>query len=144
MCIHTLLRNYDRFNEILISRSNSHLRAVFEEYEKISKKTVEEALKSEMSGDLLRAFISVGRCFIFAFVIWLIYGQFNLLSVRSIQNKPAFFAKTLYRSMKGLGTDNKSLMRVIVTRCEIDMVQIKEAFEAEYSKTLGKFIKVSQ
>ncbi|VDO04130.1 unnamed protein product [Rodentolepis nana] len=109
-----------KFNEILISRSNAHLRAVFQEYEKISKKTIEEALKSEMSGDLLRAFLSV---------------------VRSVQNKPAFFAKTLHRSMKGLGTDDESLIRVVVSRCEIDMVQIKEAFKAEYKQTLGEFIK---
>lgn len=62
--------------------------------------------------------------------------------VRSIQNKPAFFAKTLHRSMKGMGTDDDSLIRVIVTRCEIDMVQIKEAFKAEYNQTLGEFIRV--
>ncbi|VDK38174.1 unnamed protein product [Taenia asiatica] len=109
-----------KFNEILISRSNAHLRAVFEEYEKMSKRTVEEALKSEMSGDVLRAFLSVVRC---------------------VQNKPAFFAKVLHRSMKGLGTDDDSLIRVIVTRCEIDMVQIKNAFKAEYEETLGDFIK---
>ncbi|KAL5111960.1 Annexin A7 [Taenia crassiceps] len=109
-----------KFNEILISRSNAHLRVVFEEYAKMSKKTVEDALKSEMSGDLLRAFLSVVRC---------------------IQNKPAFFAKILHRSMKGMGTDDDSLIRVIVTRCEIDMVQIKDAFKAEYEETLGDFIK---
>ncbi|VDM04673.1 unnamed protein product [Schistocephalus solidus] len=109
-----------RFNEILISRSNAHLRAVFEEYEKMSKNTVEEALKKEMSGDLLRSFLSIVRC---------------------IQNKPAYFAKTLNRSMKGLGTDDKSLSRVIITRCEIDMVQIKTAFAAEYGKSLAEWIK---
>ncbi|KAM7533338.1 hypothetical protein Aperf_G00000126372 [Anoplocephala perfoliata] len=109
-----------KFNEILVARSNAHLRAVFEEYEKISKKTIEEALKSEMSGDILRAFLSV---------------------VRSIQNKPAFFAKILHRSMKGMGTDDDSLIRVIVTRCEIDMIQIKEAFKAEYNQTLGEFVR---
>lgn len=41
-----------------------------------------------------------------------------------------------------MGTDDDSLIRVIVTRCEIDMVQIKEAFKAEYEETLGNFIKV--
>nr|VZI46056.1 unnamed protein product [Spirometra erinaceieuropaei] len=110
-----------KFNEILISRSNAHLRAVFAEYEKMSKNTIEEALKKEMSGDLLRSFLSIVRC---------------------IQNKPAYFAKTLNRAMKGLGTDDKSLSRVIVTRCEIDMVQIKTAFAAEYGKSLAEWIKV--
>lgn len=44
--------------------------------------------------------------------------------------------------MKGLGTDDESLIRVVVSRCEIDMVQIKDAFKAEYNQTLGEFIKV--
>lgn len=43
-----------------------------------------------------------------------------------------------------MGTDDDSLIRVIVTRCEIDMVQIKDAFKAEYAETLGNFIKVSR
>lgn len=49
-----------RFNVILVSRSYPQLRATFEEYKKISKKDIEEALKSEMSGDLLRGFLTIG------------------------------------------------------------------------------------
>ena len=45
--------------------------------------------------------------------------------------------------MKGAGTDDDSLMRVVVSRAEIDMVQIKEAFQQEYGKTLASFISVS-
>ena len=50
-----------RFNVILASRSYPQLRATFEEYEKISKKKMEEALKSEMSGDLLRGMLTIGK-----------------------------------------------------------------------------------
>lgn len=34
--------------------------------------------------------------------------------------------------MKGLGTDDDRLCRVIVSRCEVDMVQIKEEFQKQY------------
>lgn len=46
--------------------------------------------------------------------------------------------------LKGLGTDDKTLVRVMVSRCEVDMVEIKSVFERTYGKTLDSFIKVSQ
>lgn len=45
--------------------------------------------------------------------------------------------------MKGLGTDDDRLCRVIVSRCEVDMVQIKEEFQKQYKQTLAMFIAVS-
>ena len=45
--------------------------------------------------------------------------------------------------MKGLGTDDDSLVRTVLTRCEREMVQIKAAFEREYNGALGKWIAVS-
>lgn len=50
-----------KFNTILVTRSYPQLRATFEEYKNISKKDIEEALKSEMSGDLLRGMLTVGK-----------------------------------------------------------------------------------
>ena len=47
-----------------------------------------------------------------------------------------------YLHLQGLGTDDRTLVRVIVTRCEVDMVQIKHKFQSKYHKTLGSFIKV--
>lgn len=46
---------------ILGSKSFAHLRAVFEEYGKVSKNDIEKALKSEMSGDLLKSMLSIGE-----------------------------------------------------------------------------------
>jgi len=50
-----------KFNTILVTRSYPQLRATFEEYGKLSKKDLEEVLKSEMSGDILRGMLTVGR-----------------------------------------------------------------------------------
>ena len=38
--------------------------------------------------------------------------------------------------MKGLGTDDSTLIRVIVTRVEIDMVYIKAEYAKKYHKSL--------
>ena len=45
--------------------------------------------------------------------------------------------------MKGLGTDDDTLVRVIVSRCEIDLVNIKEEFEKLTGQTLQQYIAVS-
>ncbi|KAK2142740.1 hypothetical protein LSH36_919g01024 [Paralvinella palmiformis] len=108
------------FNQIICRRSFAHLRAVFEEYSKLSKRTIEEAIKSEFSGDIKNSLIAV---------------------VRVIQNKPGYFAKKLQKAMKGGGTDDQAMVRICVSRCEIDMVQIKKAFEEEFKGTLAEWIK---
>ena len=43
---------------------------------------------------------------------------------------------------QGLGTDDRTLVRVMVSRCEVDMVEIKSTFERNYGKSLESFIKV--
>lgn len=45
--------------------------------------------------------------------------------------------------MKGMGTDDDTLVRVVVSRCEIDMVQIKEEFQKMTGQTLEQYIAVS-
>lgn len=60
-----------------------------------------------------------------------------------MNNRAAFFAEQLYKSMKGLGTDDSRLIRLVVTRSEVDMGEIKEAFKEEYNESLEDFISVS-
>ena len=61
-----------------------------------------------------------------------------------MRNKAQQFAKRLHECMKGLGTDDNTLVRVCVSRSEIDMVQIKEHFKTMYDQDLGKYIAVSR
>ena len=37
------------------------------------------------------------------------------------RNRADFFAERLYKSMKGVGTDDDTLIRIIVTRCEVSV-----------------------
>ncbi len=41
-----------------------------------------------------------------------------------------------------MGTDDDTLIQIVVSRCEVDMVEIKTEFEKTYGKSLEKFIKV--
>ncbi|XP_078580104.1 annexin A5-like isoform X4 [Branchiostoma floridae x Branchiostoma japonicum] len=108
-----------KFNAILVSRSPAQLRATFDEYSKLCKYTMEQSIKREMSGDLEKGMLAI---------------------VKSARDTPAFFAEKLYKSMKGLGTDDDTLIRIVVSRCEVDMQLIKQAFQANYKQTLGRFI----
>ncbi|KAG7248503.1 hypothetical protein CRUP_001575, partial [Coryphaenoides rupestris] len=51
-----------------------------------------------------------------------------------------FFAKRLYKSMKGLGTADHTLIRIMICRAEIDMLDIRECFRLGYEKSLYNMI----
>ncbi|KAJ7425750.1 Annexin A4 [Willisornis vidua] len=113
--------------EILASRTNAEIRHIndnyrvlFDVYRGIANKDITESIKSEMSGDLEDALLAVVKC---------------------MRNKPAYFAERLYKSMKGLGTDDSTLIRVMVSRSEVDMVYIRKEFLSMYGKSLHSFIK---
>lgn len=108
-----------RFNVILASRSYDQLLATFDKYAELSEKTIEEAIEGEMSGDVKEGMLAV---------------------VSAVRSKPLYFAEKLYKSMKGAGTDDRTLVRVMVSRSEVDMLDIKEAFERTYEQTLESFI----
>ncbi|NWS60629.1 ANXA4 protein, partial [Chunga burmeisteri] len=109
-----------QFMAILCTRNRCHLLKVFDAYRGIANKDITDSIKSEMSGDLEDALLAVVKC---------------------VRNKPAYFAERLYKSMKGLGTDDNTLIRVMVSRSEIDMLDIRREFLTMYGKSLYSFIK---
>lgn len=46
--------------------------------------------------------------------------------------------------MQGLGTDDRTLIRIIVSRSEIDLAAIQREYERLYDKTLQSEVKVRQ
>ncbi|XP_036379456.1 annexin A6-like isoform X1 [Megalops cyprinoides] len=108
------------FIMLLGNRSVTHLQLVFDEYQKISEKSIEDSIKSELSGDFERLMLAVVQC---------------------IRSRPMFFAKRLYKAMQGLGTSDNTLIRIMISRSEIDMLDIRECFRLLYEKSLYNMIK---
>ncbi|XP_030428544.1 annexin A6 isoform X3 [Gopherus evgoodei] len=109
-----------QFIYILGNRSKQHLRLVFDEYLKISGKPIEDSIRGELSGDIEKLMLAVVKC---------------------IRSTPEYFAERLYKAMKGLGTKDNTLIRVMVSRSEIDMLDIREVFRTKYEKSLHSMIK---
>lgn len=108
-----------KFITILCTRSATHLMRVFEEYEKIANKSIEDSIKSETHGSLEEAMLTVVKC---------------------TRNVHSYFAERLYYAMKGAGTLDGTLIRNIVSRSEIDLNLIKSQFQKMYGKTLSSMI----
>ncbi|KAI6697034.1 hypothetical protein NL676_017153 [Syzygium grande] len=52
--------------------------------------------------------------------------------VKCISNAPKYYAKMLYTSLKGGTIDKSALTRVMVSRAELDMSEIRRAFKRKY------------
>ncbi|XP_071872459.1 annexin B11 isoform X2 [Bombus fervidus] len=107
------------FNAVLVQRNVPQLKQVFQEYENITGHAIEDAIENEFSGDIKKGLLAIVKC---------------------VKNRAGFFAEQLYKSMKGLGTDDDRLIRLVVTRCEVDMGEIKETFRQLYNESLEEFI----
>ncbi|EFO22551.1 annexin [Loa loa] len=103
------------FIKILVTESIPQLRQVLNDYEQIVGHSIEEAIRNEFSGDINEGLIAL---------------------VKNIQNQPGYFAFELYQAMKGLGTKDKDLIRIIVSRSEIDLALIKQQYEQSYGRSL--------
>ncbi|EPY84791.1 annexin A13 isoform 5 [Camelus ferus] len=108
------------FNEVLARRSRKQLRATFEAYQILIGKDIEEAIEAETSGDLQKAYLTL---------------------VRSARDLQGYFADRLYKSMKGAGTDEDTLIDIIVTRAEVDLQGIKAKFQEKYQKSLSDMVR---
>ncbi|XP_033231058.1 annexin B10 isoform X1 [Belonocnema kinseyi] len=108
------------FNKILAHECFGQLRLIFEAYKEVSGRTIEQALRDEVSGELKDAMLAIVEC---------------------VQSPPTFFAKKLRKAMEGAGTDDQTLIRIIVSRSEIDLGNIKRDYERLYDKTLESSVK---
>uniref|UniRef100_A0A8C1CHJ4 Annexin n=1 Tax=Cyprinus carpio carpio TaxID=630221 RepID=A0A8C1CHJ4_CYPCA len=101
-----------KFIDILCHRSVPQLRQTLVEYKSLSGKTLQESIEREMSGRLEEILVAIVKC---------------------VKSVPAYLAERLYKSMKGASTTESTLTRIIVSRSEVDLQDIK----AEYKKLFG-------
>ncbi|KHJ95632.1 Annexin [Oesophagostomum dentatum] len=107
------------FNEILASNNFAHLQTMFDEYQKETKQSIENAIDSQFDG-----YIRDGL----------------LAAVGVVRNRPGYFAKVLHDTMESHDRRDDDLMRLIVSRSEYDMVDIRKQFQDMYKVSLEDMI----
>ncbi|XP_043916770.1 annexin A1-like [Protopterus annectens] len=107
------------FTEILTKRSIPQLQRTFQLYKKHSENDMNKVVELELKGDIKKCFAAIVKC---------------------VENKSTFFAERLYKAMKGSGTRHKDLIRILVSRCEIDLSNIKDEYKKLYGTTLHQAI----
>lgn len=108
------------FYSVLCLRSIRQLRCTFEKYRDIAGCDIEEAITSETSGSLQDGLLAI---------------------VKYVRDYQLYYAERLYQSMKGAGTDDSTLIRIVTTRAEDDLKHVAMAFVDTYGQTLVDFIK---
>uniref|UniRef100_A0A671KF81 Annexin n=1 Tax=Sinocyclocheilus anshuiensis TaxID=1608454 RepID=A0A671KF81_9TELE len=103
------------FTYILTHRNYLQLQATFKIYETLSGTDILDAIDSEATGTLKDCYISLVRC---------------------AKNPQLYFARRLNAAMKGAGTDEDTLIRIIVGRSEVDLETIKDMYLEKYDVTL--------
>ena len=108
------------FFRIFTQRSAAEMNLIYNCYQKIKGRTLYHAIVKDFSGD---------------------NKKFLTTILEALQDTPTFYAWRLRESVQGIGTNDSRLVRVIVSRCEVDMPKIKQAYQRVFSRDLVKDIR---
>ncbi|KAL0979868.1 hypothetical protein UPYG_G00190880 [Umbra pygmaea] len=108
-----------KFINILCQRSFPQLRQTLVEYNTLSGRSLQESIEREMSGSLEDLLVAIVKC---------------------VKSVPAYLAERLHKSIKGVGTDEGTLNRIMVSRSDIDMLDIRAEFKKLYNCSLHSAI----
>ncbi|XP_068191199.1 annexin A1-like isoform X2 [Antennarius striatus] len=103
------------FIDILTTRSGPQLSKTFQHYKIISDNSLPVALGLELKGDIEDCLVD---------------------TVKACWNTPAFFAERLHEAMKGHGTCEETLIRILVSRSEVDLKKILVQYRLMYDVSL--------
>ena len=112
--------NSDIFNQVFAYSSKFELAFICREYYKLYGHSIIDAINNNFKGDIKKLLLSI---------------------IHAIINPSEYFATRINDAIKGLGTKDKLLIRVIVTRDEIDMPMIKRYYKQLYGKDMIDDIK---
>ncbi|XP_041643282.1 annexin A1a [Cheilinus undulatus] len=103
--------------EILVKRSNEQRQQIKEAYLRASGKPLDSALKSALKGDLEDVVLAL------------------------LKTPAQYDAQLLKGAMKGIGTDEDTLIEIMASRTNREILDIKKAYKEEYKKDLEDDIK---
>ena len=110
----------DTFTRIFTEKSPHEFTVIAQIYYKLTKHTLLQAVEKEFHGNSKKCLIAI---------------------IYAIISPSEYFAKSIYKAVKGLGTDDSTLIRIIVSRSEIDIKRIKQFYKLNYKKDMIEDIK---
>lgn len=108
-----------RFTQIFSQRSFPHIKEIAKTYANRYKKTIYEAIRSETSGNYCETLVTI---------------------VSYAEDQISLFVNWLQDSMAGLGTRDDDLIRLILSWAEVNLEDIKEAYQRKTNKLLTNAI----
>lgn len=108
------------FNSVFAVRSKAELKYISTEYVRATGKSLFQVIESEFSGDIKKLLTTV---------------------LLSNTNTPEYFARRIREACVGMGTNDKLLIRILVSRDEIDLKEIDAIYKKSYQMTLAEQIK---
>ena len=108
------------FNKYFCTLSSHELALVSKEYHKLTGHTILQAIDKEFSGDAKKTLRTI---------------------VYATLSPSEYFATRVHDAVKGLGTKDHLLIRVIVSRSEIDLPQIKQYYKQLFGKDMYEDVK---
>ncbi|KAF0301069.1 Annexin A13 [Amphibalanus amphitrite] len=111
-------RDAEMFISAFSTASYPLLRRAFELLPEVnpSHADIQTVIRASFGGDIRTGLLAVAQC---------------------VADQPGYFAERLYRAMRGLGTDDTALIRILVSRAENDLQNIKDAYHQRYGKSLA-------
>lgn len=106
--------------DMLCTKSYAQVKLISEEYQKLAGDSLEMALKKHTDDHLKKSLLAI---------------------VRYSTNPSHFYARCLNKAIDNYDLDSSALGRLIVARCEIDLMDIKEEFNRTFRKNIKKSLK---
>ena len=108
------------FNKVFALSSPPELYSINNYYTQFSNRTLKQAVDKEFSGDAKLALNAI---------------------LEAIISPANYFAGRINRSVKGLGTKDKMLIRNVVSREEVDMKEVRESYRNLFGKDMVEDIR---
>ncbi|KAF6092207.1 annexin A10 [Phyllostomus discolor] len=105
---------------ILCNKSYQQLWLVFQEFQNISGQDIVDAINECYDGYFQELLVAIVLC---------------------VRDKPAYFAYRLYSAIHDFGFHNKTVIRTVIARSEIDLMTIRKRYKERYGKSLFHEIK---
>ncbi|XP_059871364.1 annexin A10-like [Delphinus delphis] len=105
---------------ILCNKSYQQLWLVFQEFQTISGQDIVDAINECYHGSFQELLVAIVLC---------------------VRDKPGYFPYRLYSAIHDFGFHNKTVIRILIARSEIDLMTIRKRYKERYGKSLFHDIK---